>query len=60
MLVLLLVKNSGLMPKQMKMESTSLDLPDGEYQMDGVWVESESKWYPFVVSFKVQDGAVKS
>jgi hypothetical protein len=35
-----------------------LDLPDGEYQIDGVWVESESKWYPFVVSFKVQDGAV--
>ena len=35
-----------------------LDLPDGEYQIDGVWVESESKWYPFVVSFTVQDGAV--
>ena len=35
-----------------------LDLPDGEYQIDDVWVESESKWYPLVVSFTVQDGAV--
>ena len=24
----------------------SMSLPDGEYQIDGVWVESESKWYP--------------
>ncbi len=37
----------------------SLNLPDGEYQIDGVWVESESKWYPLVVSFTVQDGAVR-
>ena len=29
----------------------SITLPDGEYQIDGVWVDSESKWYPFVVSF---------
>ncbi len=40
------------------MESTSLSLPDGEYQIDGVWVDSESKLYPVVVSFTVQDGAV--
>ena len=35
-----------------------LNLPDGEYQIMGVWVESESKWYPLDVSFTVQDGAV--
>ena len=38
----------------------SLTLPDGEYQIDGVWVDSESKWYPLVVSFTVQDGASRS
>ena len=42
----------------MKMENIELTLPDGEYQIDGIWVESESKWYPIVVSFKVQDGEV--
>ena len=36
----------------------SLTLPDGEYQMDGIWVDSESKWYPLVVSFTVQSGKV--
>ena len=38
--------------------SFSLTLPDGEYQIEGVWVDSESKWYPTVVSFKVQDDKV--
>ena len=36
----------------------SLTLPDGEYQIDGSLGESESKWYPYVVSFTVQDGKV--
>ena len=36
----------------------SLTLPDGEYQIDGIWIDSESKWYPNVVSFTVQDGKV--
>ena len=40
------------------MESISIILPDGEYQIDDVWVESESKWYPLDISFTVQDGAV--
>ena len=35
-----------------------LDLPDGEYQIDDVWVDSESKLYPVAVSFTVQDGVV--
>ena len=35
-----------------------LDLPDGEYQIDDVWVESESKLYPVAVSFTVQDDVV--
>ena len=35
-----------------------LTLPDGEYQIRGVWVDSESKWYPLIVSFTVQDGKV--
>ena len=35
-----------------------LYLPDGEYQIIGVWVESESKWYPLEVSFTVQKGEV--
>ena len=46
------------MPKQMKMESTRLILPDGEYQIDDVWVESESKLYPAAVSFTIQAGVV--
>ena len=36
-----------------------LNLPDGEFQITGVWVDSESKWYPLDVSFTVQNGAVK-
>ena len=36
----------------------NLNLPDGEYQITGVWVDSESKWYPLDVSFTVQNGAV--
>ena len=35
-----------------------LSLPDGEYQIDDVWVESESKLYPVAKSFTVQDNAV--
>ena len=35
-----------------------LNLPDGEFQITGVWVDSESKWYPLDVSFTVQDGVV--
>ena len=36
----------------------SLTLPDGEYQIEGIWVDSESKWYPNVVSFTIQDNKV--
>ena len=36
----------------------SLSLPDGEYQIDDVWVGSESKLYPVAVSFTIQDDAV--
>ena len=37
-----------------------ISLPDGEYQIDDVWVDSESKWYPLEISFTVQDGAVEN
>ena len=37
-----------------------LHLPDGEYQVIGVWVESESKWYPLEISFSVQKGEVEN
>ena len=33
-------------------------VPDGEYQLQGIWVDSESKWYPLGLSFTVQDGVV--
>ena len=33
-------------------------VPDGEYQLQGIWVDSESKWYPLDLSFTVQDGVV--
>ena len=36
----------------------SMTLPDGEYQIEGIWIDSESKWYPLVKSFTVQDGEV--
>ena len=36
----------------------SLSLPDGDIKLMGVWVDAESKWYPYVVSFTVQDGKV--
>jgi uncharacterized GH25 family protein len=32
------------------------DLPDGEYQLDGVWVSAESKWYTLGKVFTVKDG----
>ncbi|MEH7235379.1 hypothetical protein, partial [Bacillus sp. JJ1562] len=35
-------------------------VPDGEYELLGVWVDSESKWYPHVVSFTVQGGKVNN
>ena len=53
-----MVKNGGLMLKQMKMGTISLTYQMESIKLMGVWVDSESKWYPFVVSFKVQDGAV--
>ena len=48
------------MQRQMKMGTINLNLPDGEYQITGVWVDSESKWYPLDVSFTVQNGAVNN
>ena len=35
-----------------------INLPDGEYQIDDVWVGSESKLYPVAKSFRIQDNAV--
>ena len=34
-----------------------LYMPNGEYEIVGVWVASESKWYPLEVSVTVQNGA---
>lgn len=34
----------------------TIQLPDGDYQIDGIWVDSEAKWYPQVVPFTVQEG----
>jgi large repetitive protein len=34
----------------------SIVLPDGDYQLDGVWVDVETKWYPLTKTFKVIDG----
>nr|WP_263324729.1 carboxypeptidase-like regulatory domain-containing protein [Neobacillus sp. Marseille-Q6967] len=31
-------------------------LPDGDYQLDGVWLAEESKWYLLKLKFTVQDG----
>ena len=31
-----------------------ISLPDGEYQIDDVWVDSESKLYPLAKSFTVK------
>ena len=34
-------------------------LPDGEYQLDGIWLESESKWYPLEEKvIKIVDGSM--
>ena len=46
------------MHRLMKMETTIISLPDGEYQIDDVWVDSESKLYPIAKSFTVLDNAV--
>ena len=31
-------------------------LPDGEYVLYGIWLGSESKWYPLDLSFRIQNG----
>jgi hypothetical protein len=35
------------------------NLPDGDYQIDGVWVASENKWYPKVVTFTIASGQLQ-
>jgi hypothetical protein len=32
------------------------NLPDGEYQVDGIWIQSESAWYSLNQGFKVSNG----
>ena len=34
----------------------TIDLPDGEYQLEGIYHEAEQKWYPNVIAFSVVDG----
>jgi large repetitive protein len=34
----------------------SIVLPDGDYQLDGIWVDELAKWYPLTKTFKVVDG----
>ncbi len=36
-----------------------LTLPDGDYLIEGIWIESEAKWYPHNVEFTVLDGGLK-
>ncbi|WHY85627.1 S8 family serine peptidase [Neobacillus novalis] len=36
--------------------SFGLVLPNGAYQLDGVWVASEAKWYALNLKFSVEDG----
>ncbi|MFJ5714128.1 S8 family serine peptidase [Neobacillus sp. NPDC093127] len=36
--------------------SFGLVLPNGAYQLDGVWVASEAKWYVLNLKFSVEDG----
>jgi uncharacterized GH25 family protein len=38
----------------------SFELPDGQYQLEGVWVAAENKWYPLQLTFKVVNGALES
>ena len=33
------------------------DLPDGEYQIDGIWVSAENKWYQLNQVFTVNGSA---
>lgn len=34
----------------------TFNLPDGDYQIDGIWVASEQKWYPIAFKFTVTGG----
>ncbi|MDQ1144167.1 minor extracellular serine protease Vpr [Bacillus sp. SORGH_AS 510] len=36
--------------------SFGLVVPNGSYQLDGIWLESESKWYVLNLKFSVEDG----
>ena len=38
--------------------SFQLNLPDGDYQIDGIWLSAEEKWYPIVNSFSVKNGVL--
>jgi hypothetical protein len=40
--------------------SFSLELPDGTYFLEGIWVASEARWYSLQQSFKVVNGALES
>jgi hypothetical protein len=34
------------------------NLPDGDYQIDGLWVETEKKWYQKPTAFTIQNGVM--
>ena len=36
-----------------------LTLPDGDFIIEGIWVEKEQKWYPLNMNFSVVDGVLQ-
>ena len=40
------------------MVPSRLKLPDGNYQIDGIWVSAEQIWYPLNITFTVLDGVL--
>ena len=36
-----------------------LTLPDGDFKIEGIWVEEEQKWYPLNMNFSVVDGVLQ-
>ena len=34
-------------------------MPDGDYEVIGVWVDSEQKWYPLNLTFSVVNGGLQ-
>jgi uncharacterized GH25 family protein/5-hydroxyisourate hydrolase-like protein (transthyretin family) len=38
----------------------NLEIPDGTYRIEGIWLADEHKWYPLQLSFNVVDGNLDS